>query len=172
MPALIQPAKSNSSNECKRERSEDQPTKLLKHKQENHIANITRPRTAKKKINIPRASCRFSLKDKNRVWREFLGLFNTGSTNSLLAKEIIDKYEMKLVEDNGVWQTNTGSFKTKYKAVARNMKLPDFSTKQEIPTSELIINPNPNQKYKAIFGLDFLAAYGIDFLNSKEKIMW
>ena len=90
----------------------------------------------------------------------------------MLAKDIVDNYEMKLVEDKKVWQTNTGTFNKKYKAVARNMLLPNFLTKQEIPTSLLSINPNPNEKYRAIFGLDFLVAKGIDCLNSKEKIMW
>ena len=82
------------------------------------------------------------------------------------AKEIVDKYEMKLVEENRVWKTNTGSFKAKYKAVARNMKLPNFSTKQEITTSVPKINPNSKKK-QSNFGLDFLVANIIYFLNSK-----
>ena len=31
---------------------------------------------------------------------------------------------------------------------------------------------NPKQKYKAIFGLDFLCANGIDFILSKKMIEW
>ena len=50
--------------------------------------------------------------------------------------------------------------------------LPQFSTKRKIEPTELSINPNSNKKYKAIFGLDFLIANGIDFINSKREIEW
>ena len=34
------------------------------------------------------------------------------------------------------------------------------------------INPNEKQKYKAIFGLDFLCKNWIDFINSEKMIEW
>ena len=106
MPALIQLAESKSSDNNKNKCSKDKIPRLVNHNQEenkNHIANISRPRVIKKKINIPQVSCN-SVCVKNGVWKEFLGLFNTRSTNSLLSKEIVVKYKMKLVKDNGVWR--------------------------------------------------------------------
>ena len=50
--------------------------------------------------------------------------------------------------------------------------LPQFSRKRTIASAELLLNPNNGQKYKAIFGMDFLLENGIDFINSRQEIAW
>ena len=50
---------------------------------------------------------------------------------------------------------NTGTFETTQRATVENIGLPDFSNKRVIPEAIFSIKPNPKQKYKAIFGLDF-----------------
>ena len=64
-----------------------------------------------------------------------------------------------------------GQKRTK-KATAENIGLPDFSNKRIIPKATFSINPNQEQKYKAVFGLDFLCSNGIDFINSMKMIDW
>ena len=75
-----------------------------------------------------------------------------------------------LSKDKGVWITNTGTFKTTKRATAENIGLPDFYNKRIIPKAIFSINKNPEQNYKAIFGLDFLCLNGIDFINRKKII--
>ena len=58
-----------------------------------------------------RASCIFFLKDKtNRKRVNYLGLLDTGSTGSLLSKEVVDCHCLRVVGNNGIWGTNTGHF--------------------------------------------------------------
>ena len=79
---------------------------------------------------------------------------------------------MKLSRTNGVWSTNNGKFQTSHKATAAKIVLPEFSMNQEILETNRYVNTNTSQKYKAIFGMDFLIANGIDFINSKKMIEW
>ena len=76
---------------------------------------------------------------------------------------------MRWVRDRRIWKTNNRKFKSTSKAVAHSLTLPSFSCKRTIRSAEFYVNPNTKQKYKAIFGLDFLVKYGIDFINSKKK---
>jgi len=52
------------------------------------------------------------------------------------------------------------------------MTLPQWSSKRVIESTELSVNLNAKQKYKAIFGLDFLLANKFDVLFSKTVIEW
>ena len=117
-----------------------------------------------------RASCVFQLSDEKGNKEDYLGLFDTGTTASLISQELVDKYKMSMSTDNGRWNTNTGLFKTNKKANILNMKLPRFSNKREIRNTVTVVNPNGSQKYKAIFGIDFLLKNRIDFIFSRGGI--
>ena len=87
---LLQPAESN------KEDSDDAPD-LIKAEEisddenKNNIANLARSTKAPKEKTRPRASCRFSLCDSKDVRTDYLGLLGTGSTSSLITKDIVDK---------------------------------------------------------------------------------
>ena len=152
------------------ESSDDEDSTTSK---ENNIAN-KRERIEKKREVSTRlkATCKFALKDTNGKLTEYTGLLDTGSDGSLIAEELVNKYEMKKMSDRGMWKTNSGNFKTTSKAVAGSLTLPQFSRNREIVGAEFYVNPNAKQKYKAIFGLDFLVEYGVDFINSERKVVW
>ena len=123
---------------------------------EMNIVNLQRKEKGTKEITgTLRASCSFTLMDEKGKRIKYLGLLDTGSTGSLMSKELVEKHNMKLSRDDGRWTTNTGHFKTTQRATAENIGLPEFLNKRVIPEGIFSINPNPKQKYKAIFGLDF-----------------
>ena len=132
---------------------DDDTNKYIK---EMNIVNLQRKEKGTKEITgTLRASCSFTLMDEKGKRIKYLGLLDTGSTGSLMSKELVEKHNMKLSRDDGRWTTNTGHFKTTQRATAENIGLPEFSNKRVIPEGIFSINPNPKQKYKAIFGLDF-----------------
>ena len=119
-----------------------------------------------------RAMCKFALYYKNRQCTEYQGLLDTGSTWSLLGKDVVEKHYMNLQDTYETWNKNYGEYKTNKKTVVKTIILPKFSSKREIKNTTVFINPNKNQKYKEIFGMDFLVNNGINFLYSKRIIEW
>ena len=74
--------------------------------------------------------------------------------------------------DDGVCSTNGGKFTINIKAKAKDITLPQFTSKRKSNATKLSINPCKDQKYKAIFGMVFLFENKIDFINSKREISW
>ena len=99
--------------------------------------------------------------DKDGTRHKYLGLLDTGSTHSLLLEDIVSKHGLEIKRDNGKWTTNTGDFQTRKLAIATKIGLPQFSRKRTIASADLSLNLNNGQKYKAIFGMDFLLTNGM-----------
>ena len=57
-------------------------------------------------------------------------------------------------------------------ALANKLTFPQWSNKRVIDGTELVVNPNDKQKYKAIFGLDFLFENKFDVMFSRAEICW
>ena len=55
-------------------------------------------------------------------------------------------------------------------ALANRLTFPQWSNKRIINGTELAVNPNDKQRYKAIFGLDFLFENKFDVMFSKAEI--
>ena len=84
----------------------------------------------------------FTLPDGHGNDIPYLGLVDTGSTHSLLGKELVTKHGLPTEEDNGTWSTNNGVFKTSVLATAADITLPQFSNKRRIGKTKLSVNPN------------------------------
>ena len=58
------------------------------------------------KVTIPSnrlcTTCTFALIDKDGNQEEYLGFLDTGSLDSLITQDLVDKYKMRLVSNNGV----------------------------------------------------------------------
>ena len=65
-----------------------------------------------------------------------------------------------------------GNFTTNKIAVANKLTFPQWSNKLVIEDTELAVDPKSKQKYKAIFGLDFLFMNKFDVMFSKAAIYW
>ena len=98
-----------------------------------------------------KTTIKYTLPDKDGRDIEYLGLLDTGSTHSLIGKDLVTRYTLVTKKDNGIWSTNNGNFTTNKLAVVQDITLPQFTTKRRIISAELSINPNPGQRYKAIF---------------------
>ena len=63
---------------------------------------------------------------------------------------------MKTIKDNDRWITNTGNFMTNKIALENKLSFPQWSNKRVIEVTEVAVNLNDKQRYKAIFGLGFV----------------
>ena len=138
----------------------------------NNVRHLDKYYTKKKNNQKIKVCCVFTLTGKEGKKTEYLGLFDTGSRKSLISAELVKRYAVKTKKDKGKWNTNTGQFKTTQIATAKNITLPQWSNKRTILQTELAVNPNSKQKYKAIFGLNFMLDNKFDILFSKETIEW
>lgn len=84
----------------------------------------------------------------------------------------MDKYEFKCNNNNSTWDTNAGNFRTGETANITGLRLQQITNKRVIDETHLYINPNTKQRYKIIFGLDFLVENKFDVLLSTEMIKW
>ena len=74
-------------------------------KEENNIVNNIRsikkyPENVNNSTKV-KVSCIFTLVNEKGQRNEYLGLLDTGSTKSLISKELVKKYRMKTQTDNG-----------------------------------------------------------------------
>ena len=121
---------------------------------------------------MARATVQFSLEDSNGNRNTYLGLLDTGSTASLISEELVKKYKLTTINNKSTWDTNNGAFKTGKTTVANNLRFPQFTNKRKVNGSKFYVNKNVQQKYKIIFGLDFIIENKFDFLLSAGTIDW
>ena len=87
----------------------DEPTFKMHRNIENEETHIVNNMRAVKKIEDIReetskkirVSCVFTLEDNHGNKTKYLGLLDTGSTKILSSEELVRKYEMKTMKDNG-----------------------------------------------------------------------
>ena len=97
---------------------------------------------------------------------------DTGSTESLICEELVEKYSFEYAKGISVWTTNAGNFTTRKLAIVNNLRFPQFTIGRKIDGASFHANTNRRKKYKFIFGLDFLIKNQFDFLLSNETISW
>ena len=85
---------------------------------------------------------------------------------------MVEKYRFECEKNNSTWDTNASNFKTGMTMSATNLCFLQFTNKRVIEKTSLYVNPNKKQRYKIIFGLDFLIQNKFDFLLSSEMIHW
>ena len=121
---------------------------------------------------MTKATVQFSLEDSKGNKSTYLGLLDTGSTASLISEELVRKHKLVTKNSKNTWDTNNGEFKTGKTTVADNLRFPQFNNKRKVNGSKSYVNKNVQQKYKIIFGLDFLIENKFDFLLSAGTIDW
>ena len=100
-----------------------------------------------------------------------MGVLDTESTASLMSEELVEKFELEKNIKN-TWDTNNGEFKTGKTTVTNNLRFLQFTNKRKVTRAKFYVNKNVQQKYKIIFGLDFLIENEFDFLMSAGVIDW
>ena len=152
------------------------PREENEHRHESNIVSnqqiLSRETRTEVRRKTARASEIFTLENKNGEKTEYLGLLDTGSTGGLITKDLVEIYGFETQDNDSTWDTNAGFFKTGNTTFAKKLRFPQFTNKRVINNAKMYINPNHNQKYKMIFGLDFLIANKFDFLLSNETVRW
>ena len=135
----------------------------------NNVRSIRKQEIGQsEKKDKPRVSFIFTLENKDRVKTEYLGLIDPSSSKSLISEELVRQHEMPTKTNNGVLTTNTGNFKTSEIAIASKITFPQWSEKRVVINTELSLNLDNKQKYKAILGLDFIIEKQTHY-NGKQK---
>ena len=124
------------------------------------------------KTIIARTSVKFSFEDKDGNKETYHGLLDTGSIGSLMSEELVEKFRLETKKSNSTWDTNNGEFKIRRTAITNNLRFPEFTNKRKVDRSKFYVNKNVKQKYKIIFGLEFLIENKFDFLLSTRIIKW
>ena len=97
-------------------------------------------------------------------------MLDTGSTGGLISQDLVEIYGFETQNNDSTWDTNAGLFKTGKTTFAKKLRFPQFTDKRVINIAKMYINPNHDQKYKMIFGLDFLIANKFDFCGSMRQV--
>ena len=121
---------------------------------------------------MAKATVQLSLEDSKGNKSTYLGLLDTGSTASLMSEELVTNFKLVTKNSKHTWDTNNGEFKTGKTAVTSNLRFPQFTNKRKIDGSKFYVKKIVKQKYKIIFGLNFLLENEFDFILSKGVISW
>ena len=132
--------------------------------------NIFKKAKSPSRITIARANAKFSLEDLVGKKETYLELLDTGSTGSLLSEDLVQLFKSETKKSNSTWNTNNGEFETGKTAVTKNLRFLEFTNKLKVDRSKCYVNKNVEQKYKIIFGLEFLIENKFDFLLSTRMI--
>ena len=138
----------------------------------NIVANLPKKPTARQVKSKLRTSVIFTMADKAGNRESYLGLLDTGSTGGLIDEALVQQYDLETMRDDSRWDTNAGTFETRSKAIVHGLRFPQFTNNATVNNVTLHVNPNRTQKYKIIFGLDFLIANEFDFILSEKVVKW
>ena len=154
LPELMTPDYSDSEGEESDEECEDTDDKSVT---ETHLLQVkTKKEKLVKKNTVAKATIQFSLEDSKGNRNTYLGLLDTENTASLISEELVKRHKLVTINNKSTWDTNNGAFKTGKTTVADNLRFPQFTNKRKVNGSKFYVNKNVQQKYKIIFGLDFL----------------
>jgi hypothetical protein len=114
-------------------------------------------------------------KDKgHKQYKTYLGLINTGTSSSLINKEIVklSSFETTISPKETKWVTQAGTFTTSGKVKLENYFLPQFTNKRKITSNFHMFNKKQEDTYDIIIGWDILTAIGFNILYASNKFEW
>ena len=98
-------------------------------------------------------------------------LFDTGCGGTLINKKFVNRLPTKQVQGT-TWKTKAGQFATNRKCRV-TMSLPEFHTGRDVTwTCYVDESDHELSRYDMIIGRDLLEELGMDFLFSKNIMMW
>ena len=99
------------------------------------------------------------------------GLVDSGSSGTLMDKDIASKYMDNERKDGSKWATATGSFVTKLKADIKGMTLPQFSVRKTFDATVHLFKKDKS-RYDIVIGRDLLASIGMILDYKKKEFRW
>jgi hypothetical protein len=103
-----------------------------------------------------------------------LGFVDTGTSNSLINKDIVKKssFEKTLSKKGTLWVTQAGTFETEGQVKVENYFLPQFTNKRKITSDFHMFEKSSKDTYDLILGRDILTEIGFNILYENSKFMW
>ena len=89
-----------------------------------------------------------------------------------MSEKLVKKFKLETKNSKSTWNTNNGEFKNGKTTVINNLRFSQFTNKRKVNGSKFYVNKNAQQKYKIIFGLDFLIENKFEFLLNVGVIDW
>jgi hypothetical protein len=113
-------------------------------------------------------------KKGSKKYTTYLGLVDSGSSGSLVNKELVEYaiFAIKKHKKPMKWDTATGIFQTEGSVEIENYHLPQFTWKHNITTSFHMFQKRPKDKYDFILGHDLLKGLGLIIDYSASQFMW
>jgi hypothetical protein len=113
-------------------------------------------------------------KKGSKKYTTYLGLVDSGSSRSLMNKEIVEyaDFNIKFQKKPTKWDTATGVFQTDGSVTIEQYCLPQFTKKRHITTSFHMFQKRAKDKYDFILGHDLLKELGLDIHYSASQFVW
>jgi hypothetical protein len=110
----------------------------------------------------------------SKKYKTFLGLTDTGSSSSLLNKNIVEftSFAIESSTKKILWDTQAGSFKTNSSAMLENYFLPEFTTQRKVTSKFHLFNKIKEDGYDIIIGRDILKNMGLQIHYETESFVW
>jgi hypothetical protein len=125
---------------------------------------------------MPSAEILIAIPNKkgSKKYTTYLGLMDSGSSGSLVNKEIVEyaDFNIKLQKKPTKWDTATGVFQTDGSVTIEQYCLPQFTRKRHITTSFHMFQKRSKDKYDFILGHDLLKELGLDIHYSASQFVW
>jgi hypothetical protein len=121
---------------------------------------ITEQKNKERSENAPSSEILIALPNANnsKKYTTYLGLVDSGSSGSLISKDIVDNgnFNVQVQKKPTKWDTASGTLLTQGKVEITNCCLPQFTRKCHIANTFHIYAKRPNDKYDIILGRDLL----------------
>jgi hypothetical protein len=112
--------------------------------------------------------------NNSKKYTTYLGLVDSGSSGSLINKDIVDNgnFVVQSQKKPTKWDTASGTLLTQGKVEIKQCCLPQFTRKQHIASTFHMFTKCSNDKYDIILDRDFLQAIGLDIRYSASQFTW
>jgi len=113
-------------------------------------------------------------KKGSKKYRTYLVLVDSGSSGSLVSKELVEcaDFNMKLNKKSTKWDTATGVLQMDGTVQIEKYILPQFTRKRYITMSFHVYKKLSKNKYDFILGHDLLQDIGLDIHYSNSQFVW
>jgi hypothetical protein len=108
----------------------------------------------------------------SRKYTTYLGLVDSGSSGSLINKNIVKSFPVQTALKKTKWETATGILETKGTTTIEKCRLPQFTKNRAISSTFHLFDKHSTDTFDVILGRDLLQAIGMDIHYSTKQFVW
>ena len=110
--------------------------------------------------------------DVNGIQKNVVALLDSGTSQSLLNKNLAGENATIKSKKSVKWETKAGEFSTVCRVVLKGCKLPQFTWNRKFDGTFHLFGKQDSDRYNAIVGRDLMTNLGIDLVYSTGEIKW